>query len=133
MAAMLEARESGDGAWISEAQEALNAAEDEVDANAVGFNAPNSTETLANHLCSPYLPVSLERAEQLILEVVEELEAGDFWRRNPTFKADEYAVQRWGCGWYVKVNIEAGASLYVCSFHPPERPIRTVGGNVIKR
>lgn len=45
--------------------------------------------------------------------------------------ADEYGINIEGTGWYLKLCIDRSVpELVVISFHPPERPMRTVAGIV---
>lgn len=45
--------------------------------------------------------------------------------------ADEYGVTIDGTGWYIKLCIDRSVpEVVVISFHPPERPMRTVAGVV---
>ncbi len=44
---------------------------------------------------------------------------------------DVYGYDRDGIGWYVKLN-EGDDGLVVISHHPPERPLTTITGRVIR-
>lgn len=80
------------------------------------------------------LDLGAEAARALIVSVIAELNVAQFWKTDTGpqwIPADVYGWMGRGCGWYVKLQV-IGGRVCVLSFHPPERPFRTMGGEVIR-
>ena len=81
---------------------------------------------------SKRLKLSLVDAESYARRTVQQLTDAMFvesvWMKD--IWADVYGCYRDGLGWYVKIY-ESDDGLAVISHHEPERPLRTVAGQVI--
>ena len=81
---------------------------------------------------STRLSLSLVAAESYARRTVQQLTDSMFvesvWMKD--IWADVYGCYRDGLGWYVKIY-ESDDGLAVISHHEPERPLRTVAGQVI--
>jgi len=79
------------------------------------------------------LGVSLVAAEEYVRGTVQLLRDVDFVESVALVDEwfDVYGSDRDGIGWYVKLN-EGDDGLVVISHHPPERPLTTITGRVIR-